>query len=228
MRYDSGDTAWLLICTALVLFMTPGLAFFYGGMVRSKNVLTMLMQNVVCIAVVSVTWGAVGFSLAFGPDAGGGLVGTLRHVGLAHLDGSANGTVAGFEGLTVPPLIFAAFQCMFAVITAALITGAVADRVRFGGFVVFIAAWSVLVYPVLAHWVFSPSGWLFGRGLLDFAGGTVVEVNCGAAAVAAAVVVGRRRGWPREAMAPHSLPLTLLGAGILWFGWFGFNAGSAL
>ncbi|MDQ1648183.1 MAG: ammonium transporter, Amt family [Frankiaceae bacterium] len=228
MRYDSGDTAWLLICTALVLFMTPGLAFFYGGMVRSKNVLTMLMQNVVCIAVVSVTWGAVGFSLAFGPDAGGGLVGTLRHVGLAHLDGAANGTVAGFEGLTVPPLIFAAFQCMFAVITAALITGAVADRVRFGGFVVFIAAWSVLVYPVLAHWVFSPGGWLFGRGLLDFAGGTVVEVNCGAAAVAAAVVVGRRRGWPREAMAPHSLPLTLLGAGILWFGWFGFNAGSAL
>src|ERR1700712_4852542 len=160
--------------------MTPGLAFFYGGMVRSKHVLTMLMQNFVCIAVVSLTWGAVGFSLAFGPDAGGGLVGTLRHIGLAHLDGSAGGRVSGFENLTVPPLIFAAFQGMFAVITAALITGAIADRVRFGGFVVFITAWSVLVYPVLAHWVFSPGGWLAGRGLLDFAGGTGGEGDWGA------------------------------------------------
>jgi Amt family ammonium transporter len=192
-------------------------------MVRSKHVLAMLMQNFVCIAVVSVTWGLVGFSLAFGPDAGAGLVGGLRHVGLRNLDSS----VSGFD-LTVPPLAFAVFQLMFAVITAALITGAIADRIRFGGFVVFITLWSALVYPVLAHWSFSPGGWLFRRGLLDFAGGTVVEINCGAAAVAVALVVGRRRGWPREVMAPHSLPLTLLGAGILWFGWFGFNAGSAL
>ncbi|HSP37611.1 MAG TPA: ammonium transporter [Frankiaceae bacterium] len=221
---SAGDTAWLLVCTALVLFMTPGLAFFYGGMVRSKHVLTMLMQNFVCIAVVSLTWGAVGFSLAFGPDAGGGLVGTLRHVGFRHM----NSPLTGFGSLTVPPLAFAAFQGMFAIITAALITGAIADRVRFGGFVVFVTVWSAVVYPVLAHWVFSPEGWLYRRGLLDFAGGTVVEVNCGAAAVAAAMVVGRRRGWPRVVMAPHSLPLTLLGAGILWFGWFGFNAGSAL
>ncbi len=221
---DSGNTAWLLLCTALVLFMTPGLAFFYGGMVRSKHVLTMLMQNIVCIAVVSVTWGAVGFSLAFGPDVGGGLVGNLRHVGLANLDEP----IAGFESLDVPPLAFAAFQCMFAIITAALITGAIADRVSFGGFLAFITAWSVLVYPLLAHWAFSPEGWLYKLGLLDFAGGTVVEINCGASAVAVALVVGARRGWPREVMAPHSLPLTLLGAGILWFGWFGFNAGSAL
>jgi ammonium transporter, Amt family len=221
---EAGDTAWLLVCTALVLFMTPGLAFFYGGMVRSKHVLTMLMQNFVCIAVVSVTWGAVGFSLAFGPDAGGGLIGTLRHVGLRNLAAP----VSGFETLTVPPLAFAVFQMMFAVITAALITGAIADRVRFGGFVVFVTLWSAVVYPVLAHWSFAPGGWLYRAGLLDFAGGTVVEVNCGAAAVAVALVVGRRRGWPREVMAPHSLPLTLLGAGILWFGWFGFNAGSAL
>jgi Amt family ammonium transporter len=221
---NAGDTAWLLVCTALVLFMTPGLAFFYGGMVRSKHVLTMLMQNFVCIAIVSLTWGAVGFSFAFGPDAGAGLIGTFRHVGLEHLDQP----IAGFPSLTVPPLAFAVFQLMFAVITAALITGATADRVRFGGFVTFITLWSAVVYPVLAHWSFSPGGWLYRAGLLDFAGGTVVEVNCGAAAVAVALVVGRRRGWPREVMAPHSLPLTLLGAGILWFGWFGFNAGSAL
>jgi Amt family ammonium transporter len=221
---NSGDTAWLLVCTALVLFMTPGLAFFYGGMVRSKHVLTMLMQNFVCIAIVSTTWCLIGFSLAFGPDAGGGLVGNLHHVGLRNVEGPIN----GFESLTVPPLAFVAFQLMFAIITAALITGAIADRVRFGGFIVFITVWSAVVYPVLAHWSFSPGGWLFRRGLLDFAGGTVVEINCGAAAVAVAVVVGRRRGWPREVMAPHSLPLTLLGAGILWFGWFGFNAGSAL
>jgi Amt family ammonium transporter len=221
---DAGDTAWLLVCTALVLFMTPGLAFFYGGMVRSKNVLTMLMQNFVCIAIVSLTWALVGFSLAFGPDAGGGLVGGLRHLGLGHLDAP----IDGFDTLAVPPLAFAAFQLMFAIITAALITGAIADRVQFGGFLVFITLWSALVYPVLAHWSFAPSGWLARRGLLDFAGGTVVEINCGAAAVAVALVVGRRRGWPREVMAPHSLPLTLLGAGILWFGWFGFNAGSAL
>ena len=220
---DSGDTAWVLVCTALVLLMTPGLAFFYGGMVRAKSVLSMLMQNYVCIAVVTVVWVVLGYTIAFGSDAGGGLLGGLRFTGLAH-------TAEPVPGLTlhIPPLLFMAFQLMFAVITAALISGAIADRVRFGGFVVFAALWSLLVYSPLAHWVFSPQGWLAKLGLLDFAGGTVVEINCGAAALALAIVVGRRHGWPREAMPPHSLPLTLLGAGLLWFGWFGFNAGSSL
>ena len=220
---NSGDTAWLLTCTALVLLMTPGLAFFYGGMVRAKNVLAMLMQNYVAIAVVSVTWVVVGYSLAFGDDVGGGLIGGLRFAGLAHLDEPVPGIA-----LTVPPLLFAAFQMMFAIITVALLAGAIADRVRFGSFVVFAGLWSVLVYAPLAHWMFSPHGWLARFGALDFAGGTVVEINCGAAALALALVVGRRHGWPREAMPPHSLPLTMLGAGLLWFGWFGFNAGSAL
>ncbi len=220
---DTGDTAWVLVCTALVLLMTPGLAFFYGGMVRAKNVLAMLMQNYVCIAVVSVTWVLVGYSLAFGDDAGGGLVGGL---GLAGFAGADEG-VPGFD-LSVPPLLFAVFQMMFAVLTIALVSGALADRTRFGAFVVFTALWSVLVYAPVAHWVFSPDGWLLQLGVLDFAGGLVVECACGAAGLAVALVVGRRAGWPREAMPPHSLPLTLLGAGLLWFGWFGFNAGSAL
>jgi Amt family ammonium transporter len=218
---DTGDTAWLLLCTALVLLMTPGLAFFYAGMVRAKNVLAMLMQNYVAIGVVSVTWVLLGYTLAFGH--GGSLLGGLHFLGLANADDP----VPGFD-LTVPPLLFAAFQLMFAIITVALIAGAVADRVRFGGFVTFAALWSVVVYAPLAHWAFSPEGFLFKLGVLDFAGGTVVEINCGAAGLALALVVGRRTGWPREAMPPHSLPLTLLGAGLLWFGWFGFNAGSAL
>ena len=219
---NPGDTAWLLTCTALVLLMTPGLAFFYGGMVRAKNVLAMLMQNYVAIAVVSVAWVVVGYSLAFGDDVGG-LLGGLHFAGLAHM----NEPVPGIA-LTVPPLLFAAFQMMFAVITVALLAGAIADRVRFSSFVVFAGLWSVLVYAPLAHWMFSPQGWLARLGALDFAGGTVVEINCGAAALALALVVGKRQGWPREAMPPHSLPLTMLGAGLLWFGWFGFNAGSAL
>ena len=220
---DAGDTAWVLVCTALVLFMTPGLALFYGGMVRSKNVLNILMQNVICIAVVSVTWTLVGYSLAFGPDHLGGFLGNLRLAGLAH----AGEPIAGLH-LSVPPLAFAAFQMMFAVITTALISGATADRLKFGSFVVFATVWSVVVYAPLAHWVFAPSGWLAQLGVLDFAGGNVVEINCGAAGLALAMVAGRRRGWPREAMHPHNLPLTMVGAGILWFGWFGFNAGSAL
>jgi Amt family ammonium transporter len=220
-QIDSGDTAWLLACTALVLLMTPGLAFFYAGMVRAKNVLAMLMQNFVCIAIVSVTWVVVGYTLAFGD--GNGFLGGFRFTGLAH---NAE-PVPGFT-LTIPPLLFMAFQLMFAIITAALIAGAVADRMRFGAFIVFIAIWSVIVYAPLAHWAFSPQGWLAHRGVLDFAGGTVVEINCGASGLALALVVGKRLGWPREAMPPHSLPLSLLGAGLLWFGWFGFNAGSAL
>jgi len=227
---DSGATAWVLVSAALVLFMTPGLAFFYGGMVRSKNVLGMLMQNVFCMGLVSVLWALALFSLAFGNDAGGGLIGNLDFAGLRHL-GDAAVTVPGYVGdfaLVIPPMAFVAFQLMFAIITPALITGAIADRMKFAAWALFVGLWALLVYAPVAHWVFSPQGWLFKRGALDFAGGTVVHINAGIAALALVLVVGRRKGWPGEGMAPHSLPLTLLGTGILWFGWFGFNAGSAL
>lgn len=223
-QIDSGDTAWVLVCTAMVLLMTPGLAFFYAGMVRSKHVLGMLMQNYVAIGVVSVTWVLVGYSIAFDGDAVAGLFGRL---GMAGLHDAAK-EVPGFSTLTIPPIAFMAFQLMFAIITTALLSGAVADRMRFGGFVTVAAFWSVLVYAPLAHWSFSPGGWLFKLGLLDFAGGTVVEICSGASSLALVLVVGSRRGWPREVMAPHNLPLTLLGAGLLWFGWLAFNAGSAL
>lgn len=224
MNIDSGDTAWVLVSTALVLLMTPGLALFYAGLVRSKHALGMLMQNFVAIGVVTVTWVLVGYSLAFGRDAGGGLVGGFGMAGLR----DAADAVPGLDDLTIPPLAFVLFQLMFAVITTALITGAVADRVRFGGFVMVVVFWSVLVYAPLAHWSFSPGGWLMEFGLLDFAGGTVVEICSGASALALVLVIGNRRGWPREVMAPHNLPLSMLGAGLLWFGWLGFNAGSAL
>ncbi len=223
VQIDTGDTAWVIMATALVLFMTPGLALFYGGMVRTRHVLAMLIQNFFTIGLVSVLWALVAFSLAFGPDVGG-LVGGLD---FAFLAGLLGGRVPGFE-LTIPALLFCAYQMMFAVITPALITGAVADRLRFSAWVVFSGLWLILVYAPIAHWVFAPSGWLFQLGALDFAGGTVVHINAGAAALAITLVVGRRQGWPTEPMAPHSLPLTLLGTGILWFGWFGFNAGSAL
>lgn len=222
-QIDSGDTAWVLVCTALVLLMTPGLAFFYAGMVRSKNVLGMIMQNFAAIAVVSATWAVVGYSLAFDDDAAGGLIGGLHLAGLTHAEVS----VPGLD-LTVPPLTFVAFQMMFAIITAALLSGAVADRMRFGAFVTFIAIWSVVVYAPLAHWAWSPDGWLARLGVLDFAGGTVVEICSGASALALALAIGPRHGWPREMMAPHNLPLTMIGAGLLWVGWLGFNAGSAL
>ena len=228
MEFDSGNTAWVLTSAALVLFMTPGLAFFYGGMVRSKNVLGMLMQNFFSMGLVSVLWALVGFSIAFGD--GGGWIGNFDFAGLKDM-GDAALTLPGYTdslALTIPPLVFCAYQMMFAVITPALITGAIADRVRFAGWALFLALWLVLVYSPVAHWVFSPEGWLFQRGALDFAGGTVVHINAGIAALAVVLVIGKRRGWPREAMPPHSLPLTLLGTGILWFGWFGFNAGSAL
>ncbi|MGZ4802205.1 MAG: ammonium transporter [Acidimicrobiia bacterium] len=220
---NAGDTAWVLISAALVMFMTPGLAFFYGGMVRAKNVLGMLMQNFFALGIVSVLWAALCYSLAFG--------GTNPYIGnldFAWLDGVAKQAAPGFGALTIPPLLFMAYQMMFAVITPALITGAIADRMRFGAWVVFIGLWAILVYAPIAHWVFSPEGWLFKRGALDFAGGTVVHVNAGIGALAAVLVLGKRRGWPRHPMPPHSLPLTLIGTGILWFGWFGFNAGSAL
>jgi Amt family ammonium transporter len=220
---NSGDTAWVLLSAALVLFMTPGLALFYGGMIQAKNVLAMLVANFATIAVVSVVWAIVGYTLAFGPDWGHGLLGGLRFAGLAH----PNQEVPGFA-LNVPPLAFVAFQMMFAVITAALLTGTAAERAKFGGFLVFAIAWVIVVYAPIAHWVFSPHGWLAKRGVLDFAGGNVVEIDSGASALGLALVIGRRAGWPRNVVTPHSLPLTMVGAGILWFGWFGFNAGSAL
>jgi ammonium transporter, Amt family len=223
-----GNTAWVLVSAALVLFMTPGLAFFYAGMVRSKNVLGMLMQNFFSMGLVSVLWVTVGFSLAFGD--GGGLIGNFDFAFLKDI-GTGDLALPGYVGdfaLTIPAVVFLAYQMMFAVITPALITGATADRLRFSAYAVFIGLWLVIVYSPVAHWVFSPTGWLFERGALDFAGGTVVHINAGIAALVLVLVVGRRRGWPREAMPPHSLPLTLLGTGILWFGWIGFNAGSAL
>jgi ammonium transporter, Amt family len=223
-----GNTAWVLASAALVLFMTPGLAFFYGGMVRSKNVLAMLMQNFFSMGLVSVLWALFVFSLAFGGT--GKYIGDFNFVGLDKL-AHATSTIPAYSGkfaLAVPPLAFVAFQLMFAIITPALITGAIADRMKFRAWVVFLGAWLVLVYAPVAHWVFAPVGWLFDLGALDFAGGTVVHINAGIAALAVILVLGKRKGWPNETMPPHSLPLTLLGTGILWFGWFGFNAGSAL
>jgi Amt family ammonium transporter len=221
---DSGNTAWMLASTALVLFMTPGLAFFYGGMVRSKNVLGMLMQNFFAMGLVAVLWVLVGFSLAFGDWGNAGVIGNFDFLGLKDI-----GPAAGIPGLelTIPGILFCAYQMTFAVITPALITGATADRMKFAAYSVFIGAWLILVYSPVAHWVFG-GGWLFDLGALDFAGGAVVHINAGAAALAVILVLGKRRGWPGEAMPPHSLPWTLIGTGILWFGWFGFNAGSAL
>ncbi len=228
MRFNTGDTAWVLASSALVLFMTPGLAFFYGGMVRSKNVLGMLMQNYVTMGIVSLIWVFVTYSLAFGPDWHGyGIIGTLHFFGLAHINQQVPGFV-GAKAQKIPQIVFVIFQMMFAIITPAIITGSTADRLKLSAFVIFICAWSVLVYAPIAHWVFSPNGWLAKMGVEDFAGGSVVEMNCGIAGVAVAMVVGRRRGWPKDSMMPHNVPLALLGAGILWFGWFGFNAGSAL
>ena len=225
---DTGNTAWVLASAALVLFMTPGLAFFYGGMVRSKNVLGMLMQNFFAMGLISVLWAVVGFTLAFGGT--GRWIGNFDFTLLKdlHLPETQLPGYSGGLALTIPPLLFCAYQMMFAVITPALITGATADRLKFAGYATFIGAWSILVYSPVAHWVFSPNGWLFKRGALDFAGGTVVHINAGVAALAVVLVIGKRRGYPNEPWPPHSLPLTLLGTGILWFGWFGFNAGSAL
>jgi ammonium transporter, Amt family len=223
MGVDTGDTAWVLGAAALVLFMTPGLALFYGGLVRSKNVLGTMMQSVAAIAVVSVVWLLAGYSVAFGDDVGR-LVGDLANAGFAGV-GAAPHALAP----TVPETAFASFQLMFAVITPALIAGAFAERVRFAGYVLFVAIWSLVVYAPLAHWVWG-GGFLGanGVGALDFAGGTVVHISAGAAALAAAIFVGKRRGYPRGNFAPHNVPMVVLGAGILWFGWFGFNAGSAL
>ncbi len=226
---NAGDTAWVLIAAALVLFMTPGLALFYGGMVRAKHVLGMLMQNFFSMGLISILWAVVGYSLAFGGT--GKFIGNFEFAGLKDVATmfpmDPKGTVF-FGALTIPPLVFMAYQMMFAVITPALITGAIADRMRFSAWVWFLGLWSILVYSPVAHWVFSPAGWLFHWGALDFAGGTVVHINAGIAALVLVVMLGKRTGWPQRPMPPHSLPLTMLGTGILWFGWFGFNAGSAL
>ncbi|NUT25279.1 MAG: ammonium transporter [Streptomyces sp.] len=219
---DTGDTAWLLAATALVLLMTPGLALFYGGMVRTKSVLNMLMMSFVSIALVTVVWLACGYSLAFGDDIAGGLIGGLDHVGMA---GLGPDSVQG----TVPTLLFATFQLTFAIITAALVSGAVADRASFGAWLVFVPVWALLVYVPVAHWTWGPGGWILDHlGALDFAGGLPVEITSGASGLALCLVLGPRLGFKKDAMRPHNLPMVVLGAGLLWFGWFGFNAGSAL
>jgi Amt family ammonium transporter len=220
---DSGDTAWMLASAALVLLMTPGLAFFYGGMVRVKSVLNMIMMSFACIGIVSILWVLFGYSLAF--KGTNPLIGNFSAVGL-------NGTLDAASG-TMPELVFSAFQLMFAIITPALISGAIADRAKFTGWIAFVTLWVTIVYFPVAHWVFyfngGDGGWIADKlQAFDFAGGTAVHINAGAAGLACAIVLGKRRGWPKEPMRPHNLPIVLLGAGLLWFGWFGFNAGSAL
>jgi Amt family ammonium transporter len=232
---NSGDTSWVLASTALVLLMTPGLAFFYGGMVRAKSVLNMMMMSMITISIVSVLWVIYGFELAFGYEADSPWYGNLSFSGLGGVvnDFTNNGGV-----YPVPVLVFAAFQLMFAIITPALISGAIADRTKFTAWAIFVAIWSTIVYFPVAHWVFAfgnkvgdvvtGAGYLASKGVQDFAGGTAVHINAGAAGLALAIVLGKRIGWRKESMRPHSLPLVMLGAALLWFGWFGFNAGSAL
>jgi ammonium transporter, Amt family len=214
---DTGDTAWMLIATALVLLMTPALGLFYAGLVRSKNVLNTFMMSIAAIAVATITWAAVGYSLAF--DGDGALIGGLGNAFMQGVD------FAPREGTTIPELVFFAFQATFCIITTALISGAVVERMRFAPFLVFSALWSVLVYAVLAHWAFG-GGWLISGGTLDFAGGVPVEMASGFSALAAALVVGARKDYGRQALLPHNAVFVLLGAGLLWFGWFGFNGGS--
>ncbi len=233
---NTGDTAWMLISTALVLFMIPGLAFFYGGMVRQKNVLSTMMHSFVAMGIVGVQWAVIGYSLAFGPDAFMGLIGNTSKALLAGLitfgkDGSP--VFALFQNVptepgAIPEYVFAMYQCMFAIITVALISGALAERIKFSAYCLFVLLWTTLVYDPLAHWVWMTDGWLFKKGALDFAGGTVVHLSSGVSALAALLFLGKRHGFPTERMAPHSLPLTMLGVGMLWFGWYGFNAGSAI
>ncbi|MGW4118981.1 ammonium transporter [Nocardia sp. NPDC004711] len=225
---DPAATAWLLAATALVLLMTPGLAIFYGGMVRSSGVLNMLMMSFISIPLVAVAWLLFGYSLAFGDDAGGGIIGDLGHFGLAGIDPNTLHVVDTKSGAAVPELLFVTFQLTFAILTVALISGAIADRAKFSAWMIFVPAWALIVYAPIAHWVWTPDGWLAKLGALDYAGGLVVEIASGASALAMALVLGPRVGFKTDAMRPHNLPFVLLGAGLLWFGWFGFNAGSAL
>lgn len=238
---DAGNTAWVLASAAMVLLMTPGLAFFYGGMVRAKSVLNMMMMSLSAIGVVWVLWVLYGYSMVFGESSLGGWIGDPRQfAGLTELVGGTYSAGSGPVEIplvgTVPALVFVAFQAGFAMVTVALVSGAVADRMRFVPWVVFAGVWATLVYFPVAHWVFAldgltarTGGWIANElRAIDFAGGTAVEINAGAAGLALALVVGKRRGWPREAMRPHNLPAVMVGAGLLWFGWFGFNAGSSL
>lgn len=233
---NTGDTAWMLISSALVLFMIPGLAFFYGGMVRQKNVLSTMMHSFVAMGIVGVQWAVIGYSLSFGPDAFMGLIGNTSKVmlnGLISFAKDGTPVYALFQNVTtepgaIPEYVFAMFQGMFAIITVALISGALAERIKFSAYCIFVLLWTTLVYDPLAHWVWMTDGWLFKKGALDFAGGTVVHLSSGVSALAALMFLGKRHGYPTERMAPHSLPLTMLGIGMLWFGWYGFNAGSAI
>ena len=222
MTVDSGDTAWILACSALVLLMTPGLAFFYGGLVRRKNSTATIMYSFMAMGLVGVVWVLWGYSLAFGPDVGG-FIGNLEWFGLRGVSATEPGPYAA----TIPHQAFMIFQAMFAIITPALITGAFAERMKFSAYAIFIVLWVTIVYAPLAHWVWG-GGWLGSLGVLDFAGGTVVHINSGIAALAAALIIGRRMGFGTEPMPAHNIPMVVLGAGLLWFGWFGFNAGSAL
>jgi Amt family ammonium transporter len=223
MRIDTGDTTWMLVSTALVMLMTPGLALFYGGMVRQKNVLGTIMQSFVALGLVTVQWVLIGYSLAFGPDIHG-LIGNLQWFGLQGVGMEPNPAYAA----TIPHQAFMMFQMMFAIITPALISGAFAERFKFSTYLVFVLLWSTLVYAPLAHWVWGVGGWLRSLGALDFAGGLVVHISSGVSALAAAIIIGKRKGHGHDHMPPHNLTMTLLGATLLWFGWFGFNGGSAL
>jgi Amt family ammonium transporter len=222
-KVDTGDTSWLLISTALVMLMTPGLALFYGGMVRTKNVLGTIMQSFIALGVITLQWIVYGYSLAFGPDIGH-VIGNLKWAGL---NGVGLDPFPGYAA-TVPHQAFMIFQMMFAVITPALIAGAFAERFKFKTYLVFLILWATFVYDPLAHWVWGIGGWIKNLGGLDFAGGLVVHISAGVAALAAALIVGKRKGYGDEVMSPHNMTMTLLGAGILWFGWFGFNGGSAI
>ncbi|MBN1846958.1 MAG: ammonium transporter [Deltaproteobacteria bacterium] len=220
---NAGDTVFVLMSAAMVMLMTPGLALFYGGMVRNKNVLGTLMQSFVILGIITLQWVLWGYSISFGPDLGG-FLGNLEWFGLkgVGMDPSPN------YGSTIPHVAFMIFQCMFAIITPALITGAFAERMKFGSFLVFVILWATLVYDPLCHWVWAAGGWIGKMGALDFAGGTVVHISSGTSALAAAIIIGKRRGYGSIAYIPHNLPMTVTGAALLWFGWFGFNAGSAL
>src|SRR6266496_3575656 len=225
-QVDSGDTAIVLVSAGLVLLMTPGLAFFYGGLVRAKNVVHTMILSLVCMALVGVLWALVSYSLAFAPGPAGldRFIGGLSFLGLR----GVGGEVAKDLAPTVPHAAFMLFQAMFAVITPALISGAIVERVRIKAFVLFVGIWSIVVYAPVAHWVWAPGGWLRQLGALDFAGGTVVHINAAAAALVFAIVLGRRRGLKQPSVLPHNVPFAILGAGLLWFGWLGFNGGSAL
>jgi Amt family ammonium transporter len=220
---NSADTAWLLISSALVMLMTPGVALFYGGMVRRKNILSTIMMSFACLGLVGILWVLYGYSLSFGADKWG-IIGGLNFVGLMGVGQEPSSIYA----TTVPHLAFMIFQAMFAIITVALITGAVVERVKFGALLLFAALWLTVVYCPVAHWVWGSGGWLGSLGVLDFAGGAVVHLNAGISALALVMLLGRRRGFPKEPMEPSNIPMVVLGAGLLWFGWFGFNAGSAL